>query len=335
MSKVNLIEIALMLFLTGCAPAASPIQLPASTVIAENPPACAGAKMVYHSQLREMLLIGCAQDSDREDHPNIIWAWNGARWHKITEGGPLMRVLGSAAYDQKRNVLVLYGGQSLKTGQCVRETWEWDGQVWVRKEAESPPVCDHFEMVYDESRAEVVLFGGQDKSQNPNNETWSWNGATWTSISNTGPESRAHFGFEYDPTHEQILLYGGYTGSVLDDFWAWKNNAWQEINFPGPGVLSHFGMTIVANTNALIIFGGATSSSTFSSLSDKTWILTGGAWSELNLENSPSKRGSPAMDYDPERKKTVLYGGFDSNGDALNDIWEWDGKQWSCVVNCQ
>jgi hypothetical protein len=190
-------------------------------------------------------------------------------------------------------------------------------------------------MVYDESRQEVILFGGQDESMKPNDETWSWNGETWTSISDSGPKSRAHFGFAYDPDHAQILLYGGYTGNVLDDFWAWKNGAWGQINFPGPGTLSHFGMAYDANTKALIIFGGATSSSSFSSLSDKTWILTGGSWSELNLENSPSKRGSPAMAYDPELKRVVLYGGFEASGNALNDTWEWDGDLWSCVVNCK
>jgi hypothetical protein len=246
-----------------------------------------------------------------------------------------MRVLGGAAYDQKRNVVVLYGGQSVKTGECARETWEWDGLAWTQKEVESPSACDHFEMVYDANGDEVILFGGQDESMNPNHETWSWNGEVWISIRDSGPESRAHFGFVYDAVHEQILLYGGFAETVMEDFWAWKNGAWGKIDFPGPGPLSHFGIAPDEDSNALIIFGGATSTSTFSSLSDRTWMLTGGAWSELNLENAPSKRGSPAMAYDPERKKIILYGGFDSGGNDLDDTWEWDGSQWNCIVNCR
>jgi len=307
----------------------------AAPIVFENPPVCSGATMIYHTQLHEMLLTGCVSGSVKENIPNVIWGFNGEGWHKVTEGGPRMRVLASAAYDQKRNMVVQYGGQPMDSFECVRETWEWDTQTWVQKEVESPFACDHFAMVYDNANAEVILFGGQAESMVPNNETWSWDGETWTSVSKTGPRSRAHFGFEYDPTHEQILLYGGYTGSVFDDFWAWKDNAWQEINFPGPGTLSHFGMTYDANVNALVIFGGASTASSFISLSNKTWILTDGAWSELDLENSPSIRGLPAMAYDPERKKILLYGGFDSNGNELSDTWEWDGNQWSCILNCK
>jgi hypothetical protein len=163
-------------------------------------------------------------------------------------------------------------------------------------------------MVYDGSRGEVILFGGGDENQNLSTETWAWNGETWMMISEADPPGRAHFGFVYDPVHEQGLVYGGYSDKTMDDFWAWKEGAWQAIDFPGPGSLSHFGMASDHGTNALIIFGGASSTSTFSSLSDRTWKLENGAWSELSLENQPSKRGSPAMVYDPGRKRIVLYG---------------------------
>ena len=94
-------------------------------------------------------------------------------------------------------------------------------------------------------------------------------------------------------------------------------------------------MTYDTNTNALYIFGGATSRSTFSSLTDKTWLLTGGNWRKLSSANVPSKRGSPAMGYDPVRKRVVLYGGFEASRNQLDDTWEWDGQGWVCLVNCK
>jgi hypothetical protein len=127
----------------------------------------------------------------------------------------------------------------------------------------------------------------------------------------------------------------GYGRTVTDDFWTWEDDAWQEINFPGPSKLSHFGMAYDANANALFIFGGATSTSTFSSLTDKTWVLSGGSWRELSPAISPSKRGGPAMGYDPLRKRIVLYGGFDSSRKNLVDTWEWDGQEWNCLMNCK
>jgi hypothetical protein len=343
MRHICLIAIALVLFFTGCVPAATleptstprPLPTPTTAVTLEDPPACAGANMVYHSQLQEVLLIGCVPSSVRRSSPNIIWGWNGERWRRVTEGGPQMLLLGGSAYDEKRNVLLMYGGYSWSADSCVRETWEWNGETWAQKDVESPTACDHLEMIYDASREEVLLFGGGDENQNLSTETWSWNGETWTKRSDLGPPGRAHFGFVYDPVHEQSLLYGGYADELLEDSWVWREGAWQPINFPGPGPRSHFGMASDHEANELILFGGASSTSTFSSLTDKTWKLANGSWSELTLDNHPSARGSPAMAYDPVRKRIVLYGGFASDRSDLHDTWEWDGSQWHCILQCE
>jgi hypothetical protein len=291
--------------------------------------------MIYHTQLHEVLMTGCTPTSgDWEDiGDHVIWGWNGEQWHRVAEGGPPVLVLGGAAYDEKRNIVVTYGGYSLEDRTCQRETWEWDGENWSQKQVDGPPPCDHLEMAYDASSDRVLLFGGGDENQNLNTETWAWDGETWSGVSAEGPPGRAHFGFVYDPAHQQDLLYGGYADRILDDFWSMRGGKWQAINLPGPGPLSHFGMALEGN--ALLIFGGASSISTFSSLSEKTWKLTDGAWSELELEDHPSRRGSPAMVYDSERKKVVLYGGFGPDRQELNDTWEWDGSRWQCMMNCQ
>ncbi len=325
----------LILLLTSCKPMPSLPAPTAAPIQYENPPLCSGATIIHHSQLHELLLTGCVSGTVKENIPNVIWGFDGEGWHKITEGGPQMRVLGGAAYDEKRNVLVMHGGQPMDAFDCVRETWEWDTQNWIQKEVESPFACDHFKMTYDKAAEEVILFGGQAEAMAPNNETWSWNGAAWKSVSASGPRSRAHFGVAYDATHEQILMYGGYTGRVFDDFWAWKDHAWEQIESAGPGTLSHFGMAYDENMDALVLFGGASTSSSFTSLSDHTWIFQDNEWTELQLESSPSVRGLPAMAYNLDRKKILLYGGFDSSGNELDDTWEWDGKQWNCLLNCK
>ena len=342
MRSISLIIVALIFFFVGCSPAETPAPTttpppsPTATeaVVLEDPPACAVANMIYHSQLQEALLIGCVPNAVRQSSPNIIWGWNGERWRRVTEGGPQMLLLGGAAYDEKRNAVVMYGGYSWSEDSCVRETWEWDGENWEQKNVEPPTACDHLEMVYDKTREEVILFGGGDENQNLSTETWSWNGETWTLLTDVGPSGRAHFGFVQDPVHEQNLLYGGYADTILDDFWVWRQGAWQNADLSEPGPLSHIGMAYDGDANELIIFGGASSTSTFSSLSDKTWKLTNGAWSEVSPESHPSPRGSPAMVYDPVRMKIILYGGFASNREDLNDTWEWDGSEWHCIVNC-
>lgn len=337
MRKFLIAGCVLILFAAGCVPAPAAFTptvqpTPEPTAIIENPPACWGADLIYHPQLQQMLLVNCVADPSKES-PLTIWGWNGTQWQRITSGGPPGRILGGAAYDEKRNVLVLYGGRPVELGRCSQETWEWDGQAWAQKDASPPTACDHVKMVYDASTGESILFSGLDPSEQQVNETWSWNGEEWRLLSEEGPTSRGHFGFVSDPTHEQVLLYGGYTSTASDEFWVWKNGAWDQIDFPGPGTLSHFGMTYHTDKNELYIFGGATTGSTFSSFTDKTWVLTGGQWRQLDPITSPSKRGSPSMGYDPVRKRIILYGGFDASGNH-DDTWEWDGQSWVCLVNC-
>ena len=340
MRKILILGCIFIVVTVGCSPSTTTIPTAtiaptvSPTVIVENPPPCVEADLVYHAQRQQLLLVNCVEDASRENQ-NIIWGWDGTQWQRVTEGGPPRRILGGAAYDEKRNVLVLYGGRTIDLGKCSQETWEWDGRAWAQKEVQPPTACDHVRMVYDAAMEESILFSGLDSSEKPVNETWSWNGTEWKRLSSEGPESRGHFGYVYDPSHEQILLYGGYASTVTDEFWVWKEDAWQEIDFPGPGPLSHFGMAYDTDANALYIFGGATSKSTFSSLTDKTWVLSGGNWHELSSASSPSKRGSPAMAYDPIRKRIVLYGGFDANRKSLDDTWEWDGQGWNCLVNCK
>jgi len=281
-----------------------------------------------------MLLVNCVNDPLKNTFLTI-WGWDGIHWQQVTQGGPPGRILGASAYDEKRNVLVLYGGRRVPMGRCSPETWEWNGEVWTQKNAEPPTACDHVSMVYDLARGESILFSGLDALEHRIDETWSWNGEEWKLLSQHGPKSRGHFGLVYDPSHEQVLMYGGYANIVTDDFWAWKDGSWHELVLPGPGRLSHFGMTYDTDAHALYIFGGATKTSTFSSLTNKTWVWTEENWRELRLTNSPTERGKPAMGYDPSRKRIVLYGGIDSDRKDLGDTWEWDGQSWTCQIHCE
>ena len=311
-----------------------PALVPTSTVeIIENPPPCWAADLIYHTRIKKMILVNCVADPNKAALLTL-WSWDGRQWQKLAEDGPLGRILGGVAYDHLRNALVLYGGRPVAMGECSQETWEWDGEFWEQKNAEPPTACDHVKMVYHAASQKSILFSGLDPSENLVNETWAWNGQNWKLLSEKGPESRGHFGLVYDPSHKQTLLYGGYASTVSDEFWIWKNKAWEGVDFPGPGALSHFGMTFDTDANTLYIFGGATSASTFSSLTDKTWVLSTGHWRELSPAIAPSARGGPAMGYDPVRKRLVLYGGFDSSQNNLNDTWEWDGKNWTCIMNC-
>jgi hypothetical protein len=65
------------------------------------------------------------------------------------------------------------------------------------------------------------------------------------------------------------------------------------------------------------------------------WVLKDDRWEQLRPVGPPSARGEPALGYDPVRKRVVLFGGFDSEGNNLDDTWEWDGERWTCMSNCE
>ena len=53
-------------------------------------------------------------------------------------------------------------------------------------------------------------------------------------------------------------------------------------------------------------------------------------WTRQHPAMSPSTRSYASMAYDQAIRKTVLFGGFDGDGDVA-DTWTWNGANWSVV----
>jgi hypothetical protein len=85
------------------------------------------------------------------------------------------------------------------------------------------------------------------------------------------------------------------------------------------------------------MFGGVGASS--SDLGD-TWTFSDGCWRLQRPATSPPARENPVFAYDPVRKVTVLYGGFQlppdqQSGQSISlfsDTWIWNGEFWSQVA---
>ena len=191
----------------ACSPSTPTISTPtlalttlAPTAIVENPPPCPEADfVVYRPRLQQMLLVNCVEDPSKEN-PNVIWGWNGKQWQRVIKGGPPGRILGGVAYDEKRNVLILYGGRPITLGKCNQETWEWDGETWTQKEvraSHSLRPCQNVSTMQPVARV-FCLVGWillKILSMKPGHGM----GQEWKLLSKEGPESRGHFGFVYDP----------------------------------------------------------------------------------------------------------------------------------------
>ncbi len=51
-------------------------------------------------------------------------------------------------------------------------------------------------------------------------------------------------------------------------------------------------------------------------------------WVEFVVAGPSARGGIPSMAYDTDRKKVVLFGGWNEAG-PVSDIWEWDGTRWA------
>ena len=347
------------LYISACSPeaAVTPTQSSA-TITATAPESIAGTEtsipmpseqspmleagqwtyIFYHESLQQVMLVnGGPEQGKPADEPLELWGWDGTQWSLVRadEDGPAWRNWPAVAYDTARDVLVIHGG--LQSGMNFDETWAWDGQTWTQFTGGGPGAREGALMVYDAARAKTFLFGGSTPDLEIRGDTWEWDGQTWTRMSESGPAPRFPGGMAYDAAREEVLLYSGHfaasTGEFVqyDDLWSWHGSSWREIPVQGqtPGHRTHTGFVFDPVTeNVLLISGG---SDTF--LSD-IWAWDGEAWDEMPASNTPARSGNNVA-YDPERDRFVLFGGVDRPGGvALDDTWEWDRVQWSCVSNC-
>jgi hypothetical protein len=315
-----------------------PPTAPIDSTVAPEPQIVGGQwhYMFYVEPLKQLLLVNGGPESGKsEDDPLEIWGWNGRDWSLITAdpNGPTWRNFAGAAYDTKRNVLIIHGGGQGRS-RHFRETWEWDGQAWaLRAEGDGTPKSIDGLMAFDEARDQTILFGGSD-GDNITNETWAWNGTQWTLLATEGPTARFAGALMYDPGSQQVLMYGGhYVGAdfqFFSDFWTWDGESWHLIppSEANPGIRVVTTILPDPASGQLVMFGGGENF-----LSDM-WAWDGAQWTQLTTTGMPARSG-PSIGYDPTRQIFVFFGGVDApGGRGLSDTWEWDHLTWACVSSC-
>lgn len=196
----------------------------------------------------------------------------------------------------------------------------------------SPSGLEDPAMVFDTWRGMVVMFGGQPGSVGAG-ETWEWDGSDWRLASLAGPISRHGHALAYDEFRRVVVLSGGETsgGSALADTWEWDGKTWAQRsaglpNAPGGPRVDH-AMTFDPSRGVVVLYGGDQPPS-----SHLTWEWSGTSWQSRNTASYPAPRSMAAMTYDTRRQRVILFGGQTTSpppGD--NDVWEYDGTNWTMV----
>ena len=247
-------------------------------------------------------------------------------WTEVITAGPSPRNDHAMAYDEARDVTVMFGGFHVPGfPPTFGDTWEWDGVNWTQVASTGPAPRSSHAMAYDARRGVTVLFGGFDANSNDLGDTWEWDGASWRQVAFSGPTARFGHAMAYDRVRRVTVLFGG-DAENREDTWEWDGTSWNEVVAPGPLGRRVHAMAYDASRRVTVLFGGINDDAGFVALDD-TWEFDGTGWTEV-VTPGPAARHSHAMAYHHGLKRIVLFGGFFS----LDDTWEFDGTGWTEVV---
>lgn len=229
----------------------------------------------------------------------------------IAVGGGPPRADHAMAYDSRRGVTVLFGGDAV--GVKLRDTWEWDGREWSLATMNGPEPRSGHGMAFDESRGVTVLFGGEGESS-LFGDTWEWDGQTWTRIlASGGPPPCPDQSMVYDSDRRRSVLHQGGLGYMK--LWEWDGEHWLLLADPAPFALGGSNLAYDSRRRILVMCSVG-----------ETWEWDTVEWRRVSPE-APS-HSNHVMAFDTRRGVSVLYGGSRGGNPMLDETWIWDGVDW-------
>jgi hypothetical protein len=137
----------------------------------------------------------------------------------------------------------------------------------------------------------------------------------------------------YDGASQEVVLFGGTQGeasnNALGDTWTWNGTQWRQAatassSAPQPGA-AYAAYDQIVNKLWLLTTEGA------------MWSWSNSIWTRYGTYPAMAHRFGAAMLFDEAIGKIVLYGGtvvsLDPTwtGTTKNDLWTWDGSNWTQV----
>jgi len=250
------------------------------------------------------------------------WEWSGRTWDQVCTDAacrasrPPRRVRHSAAWDERRGVVVVFGGDVFEgpTRRSVDETWEFDGALWrLVVPTTSPPGRSSHRLAYDSVSERVVLFGGINANTLALfSDTWTYDGATWTQVTpGSGPSARQLHGLSADGSG--VLLAGGVdTAGAKDETWRFDGvtRTWGQLTpTTSFGANRNFALAFDRDTQTHVMFAGNNR--------DTTFIFDGSAWDNVTPQTRPPSREGTSLAYlEPTGEAIVL---------TNAQTWAWSG----------
>jgi hypothetical protein len=159
----------------------------------------------------------------------------------------------------------------------------------------------------------------------------------WTLLTpTTTPPPLINSGVAYNTNSNEAVIFGGFSskdnGSLSDETWIWDGDHWRYIKTDiRPAARVQTRMTYDEKRDKVVLFGGTHDPDVF----NDTWEWDGKTWQLIKPLHAPPARCCHSMVYDAAQQKVLLYGGWNKNtGQFFDDVWLWDGKDWTETTCC-
>ena len=133
---------------------------------------------------------------------------------------------------------------------------------------------------------------------------------------------------DFDESRGELVVFGGINnGGFLGDTWTWDATEWTQRTSPtSPSARKNPVVAYDAARGRIVLFGGFGNSG----LLQDTWEWDGNQWTEHTPTNLPEARSQHMLAYDAAGRRVVLLGGRGGSSNAvIEDMWAWDGTEWS------
>jgi hypothetical protein len=279
--------------------------------------------------------------------------WNGTAWVQppgdviVGTPGPLTAMFQGLV--AMKTQLLAFGGADkdpFVAGSPVisANTQLFDGN-WHRISTTEPPARFLPAMAYDAKRDQVVMFsgcvyGGSGPDVIDDGGTWIFANGAWSKDTGATPPPACGASMAYDSARDQVILFGGVASAgppytYRPDTWAWNGSSWQKL---APAMNPSLGWRGVMAEDPihqqLIYYTGVRYNSGLGDLTGgETWVWDGTSWTHPVDAGSPTGRYSPAMAWNPARRRLMFIGGAFRNITMTSDplMAEWDGTRWNVV----
>ncbi|HKR62848.1 MAG TPA: kelch repeat-containing protein [Thermoanaerobaculia bacterium] len=264
---------------------------------------------------------------------------------------PSPRTAARMAFDEKAGVGVLFGGRGAFDGatQLVHdtdETWYWIGTRFVQRFPETkPPARNSHSMVYDTKRQRIVMFGGRQETSTFQgdatilNDTWIFQNDNWAQLAPaTSPTPRHNSSMAYDIVNDRIVLFGG---TVIDtegapkpvyDTWEFDGTTWAQVGANGQPQVAKPVLAYDAERKQVLLMGLDASATTLPAVMYR-YDATAKTWTKVTPEKMPPCVNEGYMVFQRSNKKVAWLGGIcGSDTNQLDEVWEWDGTNWTKVT---